>query len=126
MVYRLEMSPRAGVGEGTGKMIEQASQYFAMKIESAQKSDVLTFKASRVTDIETLECATAGEQGDVDFIQCHFSLRHLWPDGFDATLDAFIEGCGAKRYKQGNCCDQKQGNEDKDLFNHGYDRFDDI
>ena len=45
MVYRLEISPRAGVSEGTSKMIAQASEYFGMKIESAKKSEVLTFKA---------------------------------------------------------------------------------
>ncbi|MCM8537940.1 MAG: AIR synthase-related protein [Lentisphaeraceae bacterium] len=46
MVYRLEMTPRAGVGQGTGKLIEQASQYFGFEIQSAAKSDVLTIKAN--------------------------------------------------------------------------------
>ena len=46
MVYRLEISSRPGMGNGTDKMLSQASQYFGMEISAAEKSDVLTFKAN--------------------------------------------------------------------------------
>ena len=45
MIYRLEITSRPGMGHGTEKLLSQASQYFGMKIEAAEKSDVLTFKA---------------------------------------------------------------------------------
>ena len=58
MVYRLEITPRSGVGQGTEKLIEQASQYFGMNIESADKSDVLTVKA----DISTEEMSRVANE----------------------------------------------------------------
>jgi phosphoribosylformylglycinamidine synthase subunit PurSL len=57
MVYRLEMTPRAGVTQGTAKLIEQASQYFGLEIVKAEKSDVLTIKAD-ISETEMTKIAT--------------------------------------------------------------------
>ena len=61
MVYRLEMTPRPGVGQGTGKLIDQASQYFGFEIAAAAKSDVLTIQAN-ISDEEMAKIASEIER----------------------------------------------------------------